>query len=315
MNVTSLLCGVVVTYHPDASVRENVQAMIDECGRVVVVDNGSSEDAQRELAELRGVELIALGKNLGVAAALNIGGRRAAERGCRWVVTFDQDSRPQHGMVAALKIAAERHPRAAVVVPRIVEEGVGGGAYRWVRSHPFIPGFFRRMECDTVDLPAVTVAVTSGSLVEIETWSQLGGFDESLFIDYVDIDYCLKIVRAQRLIAVAAGAELIHKLGARQTGMLLGHEFRPTHHPAFRHYYMTRNRVRVWRRHACRVPHWALFDLCFATYNLLRVLALESQKWAKIKAMVLGTWDGLKGRSGACPVERWRLFSETGRDR
>jgi rhamnosyltransferase len=80
------------------------------------------------------------------------------------------------------------------------------------------------------------------------------------------------------------------------------------HHAAFRHYYMARNRVRVWRRHACAVPHWAAFDLCFAGYNTLRVLAFEPNKWPKLKAILLGTWDGLRGKSGRCPPWREAQF-------
>lgn len=312
MAPNSLLFGVVVTYHPDEAGIENVRTMAAECGRVVVVDNGSSPAVQVRLAAVTGVELIALGKNLGVATALNVGARRAVETGCRWIVTFDQDSKPQPGMVAALQATAARHPRAAVIVPRIIEGGVRGPGYRWVRRHPRVRWLFQRVRCADADLPAVTMAVTSGSLIELETWQQLGGFDESLFIDYVDVDYCLAVFRAERTVTVSAGAKLDHKLGARQSGVLLGHEFRPMHHAAFRHYYIARNRVRIWRRHAWAVPHWALFDLCFAIYNTLRVVAFEPEKWFKVKAMVLGTWDGVKGRTGPCPAERWRTLQRRG---
>lgn len=304
----SRLCGVVVTYHPDEAVLGNVRAMAAECGCVIVADNGSSLAAREALGPVPGVELMALGTNLGVAAALNKAAQRAMESGCRWIVAFDQDSKPQPGMVAALRATQARDPRAAVIVPRIIEEGGRGPNYRWVRKHPRLPCLFQRVECGEADLPAVTMAVTSGSLIELESWRQLGGFEESLFIDYVDIDYCLKAVRAGKTVAVSAGAKLDHRLGARQTGVLLGHEFRPTHHAAFRHYYIARNRIRMWRRHAFAVPHWALFDLCFAVYNAARVVAFEPEKWTKMKAMLLGTWDGLKGRTGPCPPQRWRAL-------
>jgi rhamnosyltransferase len=312
MAANSILCGVVVTYHPVDAVLDNVRAMADECGRLVVVDNGSSPAIQARLAGLARVELVALGKNLGVGAALNTGVRHAAERGSRWVVTFDQDSSPQPGMVEALRATAARNPGAAVVVPCIIEADVGGRGYRWVRRHPRMDRLFQRIACDGADLPAVTMAVTSGSLIELNAWQQLGGFDESLFIDYIDIDYCLKVVRSGRFVTVSARAKLTHKLGARQTGVLLGHEFRPTHHPAFRHYYIARNRVWMWRRHAKAVPHFALFDLCFAVYNGLRVLAFEPAKWVKLKAMILGTWDGVGGRSGPCPDNRMRVLRHVG---
>lgn len=302
------LCGVVVTYHPDEHVGENIRAMVAECGHVLVIDNGSSPAERAQLGAVPGVELIELGENLGIAAALNVGARRALAGGRRWIVTFDQDSTPRAGMIAALRVTAGGNPRAAVIVPCIIEGGIGGAPYRWVRQHPRARWVYQRVACGVHDLPEVTMAISSGSMIELETWARIGGFEEALFIDYVDIDFCLRVLRRQREIVVSAAAKLDHRLGARKQGRLLGHAFRPTHHPAFRHYYIARNRVWIWRRHAAAVPHWALFDLCFASYNLVRVVALEQGRWKKVKAIVLGVWDGLRGRGGPCPEERRRAF-------
>lgn len=303
----SELCGVVVTYHPDARMIDNLPIIVAECGRVIVVDNGSLESERNRIAAVPGVELIALGQNLGIAAALNIGMRRAIIEGRRWIVTFDQDSTPRSGMIAALRVAARLHPQAAVIVPCILESE-RHGPYRWVRRHSRTRWLFERVSCEGTDLCGVTMAVSSGSMIETETWQRIGGFEDRLFIDYVDVDFCLNILRSGREIVVAAGARLDHRLGARQKGLFLGHEFWPTHHAAFRHYYIARNRVRIWRRHAAAVPHWAVFDMCFATYNAFRVVALEPEKLNKLKAMMLGTWDGFRGKSGPCPAQRWRAF-------
>ena len=56
------------------------------------------------------------------------------------------------------------------------------------------------------------------------------------------------------------------------------------------------------------MPHWALFDLCFAVYNGCRVLAFEPNKWKKFRATWLGTWDGLCRRVGPCPKHRLETF-------
>ena len=303
------ICGVVVTFHPAEEVEENLRAVVRECGRVLVVDNGSPPEACARLAAVPGVELLALGENRGVAAALNLGAAWALRHDCTWVVTFDQDSQPDPGLVAGLWAAHLRHPTAAIVGPCIQEQGPDDHDYRWVRRHPHWPGFFQRVKCTGADLPEVTLLVTSGSMIELAAWTALGGFAEDMFIDYVDIDYSLRVVRAGRTIAIAAAARLQHKLGARQAGRLLGRDFRPTHHAAFRHYYIARNRVTVWRRHARAVPHWALFDLGFASFNSLRVLLFEEQRRAKLKALILGTWDGLLGRGGPCPVKRQQALA------
>ena len=304
------VCAVVVAFDPDEHVFGNLDAMRGECGRVIVVDNGASTEFRERIASMPGVERIDMGGNRGVAAALNAGAARAGELGFRSIVTFDQDSRPRNGMVEALLSTLSRHPSVRIVVPLILEPGQAGENYRWVRAHPRWPGCYQRVRCEKADLVGITLAITSGSLIDLETWTKLGGFDEALFIDYVDIDYCLKVLRAGGEIAVSAGAKLEHRLGARQSRVVLGHDVRPTYHAPFRHYFMARNRLRVWRRHAFAVPHWAAFDLTYALYNVFRVMAFEPSKGAKLKAIALGMWDGLLGRSGPCPDVRWRMLRE-----
>ena len=49
------ICGVVVTFHPAEEVAENLRAMVRECGRVLVVDNGSPPEAAARLAAVPGV--------------------------------------------------------------------------------------------------------------------------------------------------------------------------------------------------------------------------------------------------------------------
>lgn len=299
------VCGMVVTFHPEAEAKENISAMARECGRLLIVDNGSRAETCAWLAAIPGTELLALGENLGVAAALNRGALWAEKQGCEWVLTFDQDSRPQAGMLAALWARHLELPLAAVIAPKIEEPGISASPYQWVRRNPRWPGLFKAARTDS-ELEEVTMAITSGSLIQLTWWRKLGCFDDNLFIDYVDIDYCLRVIRAGRSVAIAPAAGLDHRLGNRRTLPKFGHDFRPMNHAVFRHYYIARNRVCVWRRHALAVPHWALFDLCFATYNTFRVLAFEAEKTAKIKAMILGTWDGLQGKTGALSEERNR---------
>jgi rhamnosyltransferase len=295
------VAAVVVTYFPDDAVLARLASVASQFASLVVVDNGSPMETCSLLSqwvEARGGVWISNGRNLGLGVALNRGVEQAHTLGFEWAVTFDQDSWPDPGFSAALWETHLDRPRAAVIGPRIQEEASEVARYRWVRRHPRWPGCFERVPCRGEDLGNVTMLVTSGSMIELTTWQTLGGFDEGLFIDYIDTDYCLRVIRAGREVTVAAGALLHHRLGARQSASLLGRDFRPMHHAAFRHYYIARNRLAMWRRHALAVPHWAAFDLSYGLYNLFRVLVFEEQRWRKLRAMLRGTWDGMLGRRG-----------------
>lgn len=301
------LCAVVVTFNPDDGVDENLRAMVRECGAVLIVDNGSGEETCRRMATVPGVTLLELRGNLGIAAALNRGIAWAAARNYAWVVTFDQDSQPHPGFGAALLTTRDRMAGVAMVGPYVEEEASSGKA-RWLRVHPRTKFLFQAVPCRNEDLSDVTVILTSGALTSVATWQMLGGFDEALFIDYVDTDFCLRVLTTGQRIGVSAGARLRHHLGKREKRVLAGRAFYPTHHSALRNYYIARNRWPMLRRHAWRHPHWLGFEILAATMWTFRVLVFEHQRPAKFKAMFWGTWDGLRGCGGPCPEHRLRAL-------
>lgn len=302
------LCGLVVTFHPDETVADNIRAMVRECGTVIVVDNGSGAHWCESLRAMTGVEVISNDTNAGVATALNQGMRRAAKRGFPWVVIFDQDSSPEPEFCAVLWQTLQAHPesaRVAVVGANVCETVEGGRNHRWLCPHPWLPGAFAKVPLRGRDLLSVTMAITSGSLLRTADFAAVGPFADEFFIDYVDTDYCLRCREAGRLIAVSHAARLAHAFGARDERHWLGLKFSPTNHSALRHYYIARNRIAMIRRHALRQFHWFLFDLANAGLLLARVLAVEDRKADKLRAMLLGTWDGLRGRFGPCRHGRW----------
>ena len=300
----SPLCGLVVIFHPNDTVIENLRAMVRECGRVIVVDNGSEAGWRESLRSMAGIEVMANAGNVGLAAALNQGMRRAAEQGFSWVLAFDQDSQPGPDFSRTLFATLRAHPeasRVAVVGANICETIEGGREHRWLCPHPWLPGAFTKVPLRGHDLPSVTMAITSGSLFRLADFAVVGPFAEEFFIDYVDTDYCLRCRAAGRLIAVSSAARLVHAFGARDRRRWCGLTFAPTNHSPRRHYYIARNRLAMIRRHGLKHVHWLLFDLVNAGLLLVRVFAVEERKMTKLQAMIRGTIDGLRGRLGECP--------------
>jgi len=99
--------------------------------RVLVQDNASSDgtpDALRDRVPEADVEVSPT--NVGFAAAVN---RLLARSDAPWFLALNSDAWPRPGAVAAMVRAAERHPRAAAVAPRI-ERPEGGIEHS---THPF----------------------------------------------------------------------------------------------------------------------------------------------------------------------------------
>ena len=300
------VCAVIVTYYPDDDFGARLAIIARQVEHTLIVDNGSPPETVRKLAALTSerVQLIANGKNVGVAAAFNRGLDEALARGFLWAVTFDQDSRPAERMVAALLEVEKRSPPhaapVALVGPTIIDENVPDAPYRFLRPHPRLSLLPQRVGSEGGDLEDVTFVISSGALLNLTVFRKLGGYREDLFIDYVDTDYCLRAKRAGYRVAVSAAATLFHHRGARQAVERWGRTFRPTFYSPTRYYYLARNGVLMTRAHALRFPHWFLFDLAATLNNVVR-LGLEDERRAKLRAALAGLRDGLRGRTGPRP--------------
>jgi len=285
------VCGVIVTYNPDCSITQNVRALLPQVGMVLVVDNGSSERSLPYLAELQtydNVTLICNGANLGIAAAFNIGIRKAGEAGCRWLATFDQDSLAPAGFIASLLATVEQCPfkdQVALIAPRLQDPvtGLSGSHGSKVEAVPF---------------EEVPVTISSGCLLRYEVFEQAGLFDETLFIDYVDHEYCLRLRMAGYRLLESTSAVLEHRIGATTRHAILGMPVKVTNHSPLRRYYMTRNRLLLYWRYGGRFPAWAAKDCICMMKELIGVVLFEEQKIAKLGMMLLGLAHSLAGRRG-----------------
>ena len=85
------LACVVVFYNPSDDNISNIDAYKGVVDKVYVVDN--SDDDIVRLKDDKVIKYIKLGKNLGIAKALNIGAENAINDGFKWLLTMDQDSK------------------------------------------------------------------------------------------------------------------------------------------------------------------------------------------------------------------------------
>jgi len=296
------VCAVVVTYQTGQRLRRNLTATLDQVDAAVVVDNGSDRETHELLAELAlahpgKLSILANGRNLGLARAQNQGIARAIESGFRWVLLLDDDSTPFPGMVAALLRAYRVVPRnkpVGLVTPRVERTGLGREQSYAISEHPM--HLVRRTFGERPVLRDLIFAIASGSLIPVTALEALGGMREEFFIDYVDVDFCLRLRQAGYTILSVSDALLGHRLGNTEAKRAMGVPVAVTHHSASRRYYIFRNRVVLWREWWRRWPSWTAFDAAAAFLDLIRILFFEKDRAAKLRAAFRGTSDGIRGR-------------------
>ncbi len=282
------VCAVVVTYHPGAVTLENIVKVVAQTPVLVIVDNGSNPDEispLRSASQTLGFHLIENGENRGLAEALNQGVRWAKSEGYPWIILLDQDSTITDGFIRDMFAAWESHPdrdRVASIHPRYLDPETG-----------FEPPVRRAKDGGPI------LSMTSGELLPTWIFDKIGYFASEYFIDCVDFEYCFRIRAAGYLIADSRQAALLHAAGqADEDRSFLGFNCRPTHHSALRRYYMSRNRLALYRKYLRIFPGWVLQSAYDSWRETIKCFIAERERAHKFRNFLLGTWDGLTGRMG-----------------
>lgn len=220
------ISAVVVWYEPSKDQSISIRSYIDDVRHVIIVDNSKGNNASL-LASLPQDKYtyISLGKNTGVATALNIGCQRAIENGAQWILTMDQDSRWEQEML-------RRYIELANAYPDLSQVGIFSPRQDYSGHMPHYAETYEEK----------IAVMTSGCLISVNSYKATGGFRDELFIDEVDNEYCMHCRRLGMKVIIINHALMEHHLGEKRTIRFLG-IWRKEYidHAPFRFYYMTRN--------------------------------------------------------------------------
>jgi len=272
--------------------------------RVLVIDNGSGDDSAavlghgvRELGATttHRIELEALAQNVGFAGGMNHGLRWAEQHAMRYVLVLNNDLRLGPDFLAPLVAVLANDPSVAAVGPtvltpdgRVWAEGGRTGftpnAVQLCRQGK--PPRPRDHGPEAVEfLPAACVLFRTADL------SAIGGFDESYFMYWEDVDLCDRLRARGGSIVWLPWVRVEHAPGQSSGGG----------RSPLRKFLMANNAVR-WLRRRGTLRTWAAFCVFDVLGWPLALLAGPRAAWAKLR----GTLAGLTGhRAGAADVERY----------
>ena len=279
------VAAVIITYNVENDFKERINKLKGKVDEIIVVDNGSKAETINMLKELeKEVTVIYLEDNKGIASALNKGIKYSIEKGYNWILTLDHDSIITDNMIKNMLtcyegLNNELKEKVAMLVPVHVEE------------KEYQNGSNINEEKDSNSYIEVLTEITSGALTKAEIYKNVGMYDEKLFIDLVDHDYCLSLNKKGFKIIQVNNATLIHNLGESVRKSILGLKMIPTNHSPLRRYYMSRNRHYIWEKYKEDFPSWVLTDKRrFITENL-KIVLFEDNKIEKFKYIKRGIKD------------------------
>ncbi len=269
--------AIIISYNPDIDrLRQNVSAVAGQVSCVLIFDNKSEN--WEDVASLDGEGNCAVvfnDENSGLPVSLNEGCRRALRCGARYALLLDQDSVASEGMVASL--AECMCGGVAVASPQIIDRN---------KHEAFVPA--------DVITPVKRV-ITSGALVSLDAWHETDGFDERIFVDWADYEFCAnlrfhgyKIVRDMRTM-------IRHEMGRREYAFTLpapkgGRPFYRTNHSKARLKDKARSWAIVKRKYGCSKA--GREERAYIAAIELRDLVLERGRVGTLRAFREGAKEG-----------------------
>lgn len=304
--------AIVVTFHPErhtlSSLLDALCAQVDE---VLVVDNTPAADdgVWRMLAlgaqEQSGLRMLRLGCNQGIATALNVGIEVALAEGFSHVLLSDQDSLPAEGMVDGLLRAEDRALAAGRKVggvgPVYLDQVTGIRFPFQVRE----PGdlFYSRRSVDERNPDIETLSlISSGTLIRLSVLKDVGCMLESLFIDYVDVEWCHRALAKGYVLVGTNDALMYHNRGEQCLSVWFFGWRKFNGYGATRLYYQFRNFVYLAK--LGYVPlYWKIRASWYWLGNFYAGAVFGAERLACMKAMLVGVRDGLLGNMGARRID------------
>ncbi len=297
------ITAIIVTYNPDSRFIDNLQAVITQVEALIIVDNHSNLSIQEKLKafvkeHVEKTILILNSHNLGLSKAQNIGIKRAMEQNAQWILLLDDDSRPEKNMVKNMKQAYLHQPNGseiAIIAPYI-HENLKNYHPKYIIRNGSI--FFKRSEFGQEPILDILCAIASGSLLKTSVLKEQGLMHEDFFIDYIDTEYCLRLIENNYHIIAVKNAILHHNLGAKTEHGIAGITLTATNHSPQRRYTIYRNRVIVWKRYLLKVPSYIFYDILASLYDVARIILCEENKFSKLynaaKGCVVGLFSSYK---------------------
>lgn len=286
------ICAIIVSYEPDESIIRLYESIKKQVREVLIVDNASSCKKSEDILKClsKDVKIIYNDKNYGVAKALNQGAKYAIDNNYKWLLTLDQDSEFIEGTYKLLLSSYEKledKDKVMLLAPQYKEK-IDSCEIKTNTQNCLLPSV------ENIIWKNTNFVITSGSLIKTEVFDLIGFFEEKLFIDKIDVDFCFKLRKKGYECKITSNVNFLHELGKPVYKSFL----KIANLSPERRYYSSKNAVYMIRKYFFYAPFNMTFMLLRSSllFAPLKILFFEKQKLIKIKKIYKGLIDGLLNR-------------------
>lgn len=282
--------AIVTLYFPDENVKNNITQLSKFVDKVVLLDNTPNSDNSGLFVGIEKTEYVAYKENLGLSEAFNRYLKTLTEN-C-YIIFFDQDSFCPENLIVQLKNDYQISCR------KLGKKGTIGPAYFEKNANRLmIPKQKKFVENGIYEVKSI---ITSGMFTELDVIKPAGFWNDEIFLDMADWDFCWRILRAGFFCCLSTNAVLTHILG------------KSVHHFAgikvkegapFRVYYQTRDCLYLIYKNYVPLKFKIRFILMLTIRPALHLVFLPEKK-KRIHYFFKGISDFKKNTHGVLKEEQ-----------
>lgn len=280
-----MIGAIVVLYNPDFNITSKaLESLIQQVDKICIVDNSLSDNSI-QLKRFENIEYIPLRKNIGIAAAQNIGINYFIKLNYDYVIFCDQDSVLPSNLVLSLLNAYNKisnNFKIAAIGPMPINRNNG---IPYLYSSNIIE---KRIEDDFLYYDMHSI-ISSCSIVPISNFFEIGFMREELFIDFVEQDWCWRAKYFFDMhVILIPNITIQHELGNYKKIFGL---FKANISSSFRLYFQIRNLL--WLSRMPYTPrYWKKMNKRKLISKLVYYSVFSSSRWEYIKSIFKGFKDG-----------------------
>ena len=259
-------CVGVIWFNPDKKAIARVKALSEIFDKVFIYDNSSSSNAS-VIPNKRNVYYLFNGKNNAIAVAFNQIVKKADN--CDFLFALDQDTEINVSQIKKLKDYINQYYQNDI------------GIYC-----PDI--YFSKKDMSDSSIVDIDFTITSCSMINISVFKKINGYDEKIFLDGVDRDFCFRLRNSGYRIKKVGSVKVRQHLGNDKKSILGVYE-----HSPLRNYYIAYNRRYFINKFPNYFKNWNKIKYLYLSEGkqLLNVAFFEKDKLSKMRSILKGISD------------------------
>lgn len=269
-------CGVTL-YFPNEKELLLIKEYRDIFEKVYIFDNTDSDNRKKNemlFKDVDSIEYISNGNNQGLSYAFNQMCNYANEHSYDYICLLDQDSLFDSKNIEKMM--------NSIGNLKLFDVGIYFPEIRFEHKRYKVT-----KELSLINFTEVNWGITSGSFINLKIFKETKGFDINYFIDRLDYDYCLNILKLNYRLLVIKDVYLYQKLGQTKKFFLIKYH----QHNPLRHYYIFRNRLYFYLKNNSLSLKIFLKVSILSFNQILRIILIENQKIEKIRMVKIAVKD------------------------